>query len=166
MHKKKMCLIIKNLLLTAFYLCLAVFMLTIVIQRLSGAPVPTVMNWGVAVVKTGSMEPSIPTGSLIFIQDTGSYEEGDIVTFLHRSNMAVTHRITDINGNMITTQGDANNAEDQPFPAEKIIGEVRLTIPRAGVILPPLLLVLTGLLVIAVLATNLLSKGKEQTEHA
>lgn len=70
-------------------------------------------------VLSGSMEPAIQTGDLIFVEscDPAALREGDVVCYLS-SGKAVTHRIASVTEGedgqpRYVTQGDANNAEDR-----------------------------------------------------
>lgn len=72
-----------------------------------------------AIVLSGSMEPAIHTGDLIFIHETepSMLREGDVICYL-TSGKAVTHRIMDITAGedglpRYVTQGDANNTADR-----------------------------------------------------
>lgn len=72
-----------------------------------------------AIVLSGSMEPEIHTGDLIFIHETepSALREGDVICYL-TSGKAVTHRIMDITAGedglpRYVTQGDANNTADR-----------------------------------------------------
>lgn len=121
--------IFKKWLFRALCVLLGVMLFSAAAQRLQGKPIPMFCGWGAAIVQTGSMEPTVPTGALIMIHQTDSYTEGDIITYLH-GKMAVTHRIVGINGNRITAKGDANNAEDRPFDKSYILGRVRIVIPH------------------------------------
>ena len=66
-------------------------------------------------VMSGSMEPSIKTGSVALIEtnltDFNEIEKGDIITFDIGGSL-VTHRAVDITEGGIVTKGDANNAKD------------------------------------------------------
>jgi signal peptidase len=83
-------------------------------------------------VVTGSMQPAIKTGSLVFTLPEKNYTVGDIITFT-RQNISVTHRIVDIKNDKYQTKGDANKAPD-PGLVEKyeIIGKDVAIIPYAG----------------------------------
>ncbi len=88
-------------------------------------------------VVTGSMEPDIPVGSFILIQnvDPVSIQVGDVITFYSDDpsvpeGTPVSHKVMNIeeeaNGRLrFTTKGTANDIED-PYPvfAEDIIGKV------------------------------------------
>lgn len=152
-------------LLRALYVIFSLILLSAAVQRIQGKPVPTVLGWGAAVVQTGSMEPAIPTGSLIIIQNTGDYKVGNIVTYLDKRDIAVTHRIIAVNGDMITTQGDANNAKDRPFGADRVIGKVQHILPGIGRGLVPILIT-ASIILTAALAGDILTKRKEQPENA
>ena len=78
-------------------------------------------------VGSGSMEPEIFVGDLIVVKkkDNDHYDVGMVVTYkLESMNTPVTHKIINRDGDIITTQGTANNEEDEPFHVEAIVGEV------------------------------------------
>ena len=72
--------------------------------------------------KTGSMEPTIPTGSLAVVHEIPASEiaVGDIVTVERPGQLPVTHRVTSVEGSgdtrTITLRGDANPTDDvEPY---------------------------------------------------
>jgi len=81
---------------------------------------PLVLPYKVDAVLSGSMEPTIPVGSLVLLRpvDAGQVAVGDIITFHRpdRSDQLVTHRVVGIEdvatGRAFVTQGDANPAPD------------------------------------------------------
>ncbi|MBR1679848.1 MAG: signal peptidase I [Bacilli bacterium] len=77
-------------------------------------------------VKTGSMEAKIHVGDYILILKKSRYDIGDVITFAS-NNSYVTHRIVRINGDKITTKGDANNTEDETISSSSIVGKVILS---------------------------------------
>ena len=94
--------------------------------------------WGTGFffIASGSMEPNLPVGSLIFVSAVSaeSIKNGDIITFFAANERdIVTHRVTAMqeeNGAYVyTTKGDANNTDDQPLSYERVIGRVMLSIP-------------------------------------
>ncbi|MGL6057136.1 MAG: signal peptidase I [Culicoidibacterales bacterium] len=91
-------------------------------------------------VTSGSMEPTIATGSLVLVNKTASnFSEGDIVTFLV-GNQVVTHRIIAVEETSdrvgYATQGDANNAIDPgQRTVDQIIGKVLFGIPYLGTLI-------------------------------
>lgn len=76
-------------------------------------------------VMTGSMEDNIHAGDYILILKKDNYRVGDIVTFF-KEGYYITHRIIKMEGNMVTTKGDANNVEDATINESNIIGKVIL----------------------------------------
>ncbi len=77
--------------------------------------------------KTGSMEPTIPTGSLAVVHEipAGEIAVGDIVTVDRAGDLPVTHRVTSIAGTgetrTITLRGDANVSEDvAPYVVDSV----------------------------------------------
>lgn len=78
-------------------------------------------GFGVSLVLSGSMEPEITVDDLVFVKKNDSYQVGDIVLF-NNGNDNVIHRIVKINGDIITTKGDANNTNDKPFSKDNILG--------------------------------------------
>ena len=96
---------------------------------------PNFFGYSLFRVMTGSMEPTIPTNSLIVVQrtDTQQLAEGDIITFYSRDPSLMgepnTHRIVrfeqDGEKRLIYTRGDANNIDDRyPAHEEDVIGKV------------------------------------------
>lgn len=103
---------------------------------------PKLLGMQPLVVLSGSMEPSYPVGSLIYIEDIKGKDikEGEVLTF--KKNMGngetnVTHRVVrvDLENSLLYTKGDANNAEDAtPSSFEDIVGKPAFTIPYLGYI--------------------------------
>jgi signal peptidase I len=76
-------------------------------------------------VSSSSMQPALPVGSVSVAVKTDKdteYQIGDIVTFSVEYDgtyySRITHRIVSIDGDLITTKGDANPAND-PFTIHK-----------------------------------------------
>src|SRR3989344_4011729 len=88
-------------------------------------------------VLTGSMQPTIPQGSIVYVQKNQTYEKGDIISFENKAKQTVTHRIVEkVNKNGETfykTKGDANNTADQELISEKnIVGKNIFSVPYIG----------------------------------
>ena len=99
---------------------------------------PNFFGYSLFRVMTGSMEPTIPTNSLIVVKrvETEDIGVGDVITFYSRDPSLLgepnTHRILrfeeDEGRRLIITKGDANNIEDRyPTRAEDLIGKVVFT---------------------------------------
>lgn len=95
-------------------------------------------NYKIFTVQSGSMEPAIQTGSLIFVKPLNDYSIGDIVTKkTDDPKMTITHRIiskNEVDGqSFFETKGDANDsADDGTFGKDLIIGKEFLSIPYLG----------------------------------
>lgn len=107
-----------------FWVCLILVMVNCLIQKIQGVHHPKTFGYGFGVVLTGSMEPNVPTGSFTVIKEQSSYEVGDVITYNHYTGRSVTHRIVEIDGDTVKTQGDANRVADPEFSSEDIIGKV------------------------------------------
>lgn len=104
--------------------------------------VPRVLGWAPLTVLTGSMEPTVPTGSQVVVapvDDVAALEVGDVITVMPFPDdlTLVTHRVvarTDTaDGPSFVTQGDANDVADAWEVTEtQIRGEVRYWLPVAG----------------------------------
>ena len=101
--------------------------------------VPKVLGYQMYTVLSGSMEPAIPTGSLVYIQgmEPQNVVDGDVIALYggHDSNAIITHRVVKnrvVMGEFIT-KGDANEKEDMnPIPYSNFLGRVELSVPVVG----------------------------------
>src|ERR1035437_9985037 len=97
-----------KILYTAFYVAIIV-----IVGLLLFALFPIKGNYQIKIVKSGSMEPSIKTGSIVIIKPEAQYKIGDVVTFGKdtKTDIPTTHRIVSnraVDGViMFTTKGDA-----------------------------------------------------------
>jgi signal peptidase len=140
---------------------------------------PAVIGYeGAFIVQTGSMEPTIPTGSVIFVNEKKpeNIEERDVITFYSRTEgrtIRITHRVTEIsnfNGKYYyLTKGDANSEPDSAWiPEENLIGTVEFTVPEIGFVIqrartnPFLMLLIISASMILILneAQNLVDQNK------
>lgn len=130
-----------KILQTALYTMLTVLLLSIAgVFLASMLPIPG--HIAIKIVKSGSMEPTIHTGSIVIIKPAGSYEVGDVVTFGAdtKTQIPTTHRIINIESNngitLYTTKGDANDDPDtNKIKTGDIHGTVIASIPGAGYVL-------------------------------
>lgn len=101
--------------------------------------IPGVMGLQVYSVVSGSMEPAIPVGSLVYIQtlEPETVQEGSVIAFYGADDRSgiITHRVVEnrvVSGEFIT-KGDANEKEDiNPIPYDRLIGEEVFCIPKLG----------------------------------
>ena len=100
-------------------------------RNLMGNAMPMPFGYGMAVVLSGSMEPTIAIDDLIIVAEAESYHEDDIVVY-QSGSMMVVHRVIQVQPDTVITQGDANNAPDEPVRTEMIKGRVIRIIPGGG----------------------------------
>lgn len=103
---------------------------------------PITGNIKTMAVLSGSMEPTIHTGSVIVVKPVSNYKIGDIITFgpNTKTEIPTTHRIVDlkiVSGEAVyQTKGDANNSADvKEVSIKEVIGKVYFSIPYLGHIL-------------------------------
>ncbi len=129
---KKILKIVLQILPFLFF-AFALFLILQVVIALKNDRTPSVFGYSIFLILTPSMEDTIMTGDLIFVDiNTTEYEVGDIITFYNPENpaMTITHRIITIlddNGTLLyTTQGDNNNSSgsfETEFTSDYIIGK-------------------------------------------
>jgi signal peptidase len=89
------------------------------------------------VVLTGSMQPTVPVGSVVYALPDWYYYPGDIIAFKNRADVIVTHRVVQkiykTDGIYLQTRGDANNSADSELvPINKVIGKSQFSLPYLG----------------------------------
>jgi len=90
-------------------------------------------SWKSFVIQSGSMEPSIRVGDVVFVQAEPEYGKSDVITFTSQEGRVVTHRILESGQEGYTTQGDANQTVDvDTVPQKSIIGKVQFVVPKLG----------------------------------
>ncbi len=123
----------KKIVIYITYIVVILFALLAISSKLS------IGGFKLLVVKSGSMEPAIKTGSMIVDKSSEKYNVGDIITFKDKEKPSetTTHRIADIkyqdNKPLFTTKGDANDTPDAgQVDSSRIVGKVVLAIPYFG----------------------------------
>lgn len=130
---KVMIKILRALLVLVLCAVLAMNVWLLVQQTVLGRDAPEVFGYSQYIVSSGSMEPAMAVGDLIFVKSQDSYELGDVVTFRMDGGAIVTHRIVGRVEGQFITRGDANNTDDQQLlPPGQIIGKLRMVLPGAG----------------------------------
>lgn len=141
---------------------------------------PNVFGYCFYYVLTESMEPEISSGEMILgkIVDPDELRVGDVVTYKGESGSLygkiITHKIIEIDGSIITTQGVANNIPDPPINTSQILSRYVTTIPLAGDIfsvinskLGFLFLIVTPLMLLIVNEISIIVKAfkEDKEEH-
>ena len=120
------------------FVAIVIFIAVVILA--SVLPIPGKLE--IKIVQSGSMEPTIKTGSLAVIKPESSYKVGDVVTFGKdtKTEVPTTHRIIADrveNGVLIyTTKGDANEDKDtREVRKDEIIGKTIFSVPYLGYIM-------------------------------
>ena len=157
-------------------ICLSLFVLVL---RFLGET-PSVFGYCFYYVLTESMEPEIQAGEMILGQYTEPAElcVGDVVTYLgdtgSLSGKIITHKIIEIDGDIITTKGVANDFADPPINSSQILSRYVTTIPMAGKLFSAinskigfLFLIVTPLLLLIVNEISIIVKAckEDKEEH-
>lgn len=100
-------------------------------KGLAGNQMPMPFGMGMAVVLSGSMEPTLKTNDVIIVRETNDYAVGDVVVY-QSGNTLIVHRMIARDGETVVTQGDANNVADTPIEVSVIKGEVIAHVPGLG----------------------------------
>ena len=110
-----------------------------------GLSVPRFAGIEQYVVISGSMEPAIPVGSMVYSAQTdpSTLEAGDIIVFYSNEagSTPVTHRVVEnhVADGEIITKGDANEQNDMsPVVYANVLGKLVLHVPMLGYIAAPL----------------------------
>lgn len=107
---------------------------------LLGLSVPFAGNRALS-VQTGSMEPAIRPGSLVFVNrvPVSDIADGDVITYTNPANptQTITHRVVQTLGSddgpkYFVTKGDANRSVDELVPEHRVIGRVNTVVPYLG----------------------------------
>lgn len=118
---------------------------SVVLSKVSGNE-PNFYGYQLKTVLSGSMEPSIPTGSVAAIKPGGDmtrFKVGDVITFRSSDNKLITHRIVEVTRNeesgqvLYRTKGDSNGAADSaPVNPANITGVYTgFNVPYVGYVL-------------------------------
>lgn len=98
--------------------------------------IPRFLGYEVFNVETGSMEPAIPVGSVVYVEavEPRAVDPGEVIAF-YSNGAVITHRVV-MNQYFyeeFVTKGDANDKEDiNPIPYTDLIGRVKYHIPVLG----------------------------------
>lgn len=116
---------------------ISTLLLCILFLLIAPLQLPKLWGWQMFSILTGSMEPAIPTGSVIYVKpaDIEDIQEGDIITFRLGSGKVntATHRVVEVLEDGVKTKGDANANVDATIVDEKrLLGRVVYTLPFCG----------------------------------
>ena len=141
-----------------------VFTAVVKIKNPQGLSMP--FGFGASFVLSGSMEPEISTDDLVFVKRADELHVGDVVLY-NTGGSCVLHRITKIDGDIITTKGDANNTEDKPISASVVLGVYIGKVPSGGKIIrfvtnPPFVMAVVFLLIVSAVTWMFVEEHRER----
>lgn len=120
-------------------------------RAVAGNQLPMPFGYGLAEVLSGSMEPTFSKGTLLVVRQAQDVAPGDVVVYQDGRELVV-HRVVSVQGDVVVTQGDANNVADRPFDKSQIKGVVVGWAPWLGYVVDALR---TPLGIVAVVACAL-----------
>ena len=143
---------------------IGVSLYTVNARRVLRNEMPMPFGFGMSVVLSGSMEPTLSVNDLVVIRSAESYQTDDVVVYQSGGSLTI-HRVVRTGNGFVVTRGDANNTEDDPVALDAIKGRMILVIPLVGVAVR-FLQTLPGTLIVIALAVFLvnLSWTKEKEE--
>ncbi|MBQ3428253.1 MAG: signal peptidase I [Mogibacterium sp.] len=116
-----------------------IILMSIVVAACLTLAIPKLVGYDGYVVVSGSMEPNIPVGSIVYSEktDPALLRTGDVIVFVDelRGTTPITHRVVSNNPftGTIITKGDANENQDvNPVTYDSVIGKVVNHVPRIG----------------------------------
>jgi signal peptidase I len=118
---------------------LGVLILVSVILFCVPLSVPRLLGYEIYNVVSGSMEPALPVGSLVYVKTIApeTVAQGDIIAY-QSGDSVITHRVLTnrlVEGEFVT-KGDANDEADfTPVPYGSLLGRVVYHIPYLGSVL-------------------------------
>ena len=123
----------------ALFRALGGLVLAAVILSALPLTVPRLLGYKVYAVISGSMEPALPAGSLVYVKaaEPVSVIPGEIIAFSDDGEV-VTHRVMQNRSDegSFITRGDANNTDDLfPVPYRNLIGRVKYHVPVMGALM-------------------------------
>ena len=155
---------------------LGLVLLLLVVALCLPLTVPRFLGYELYAIVSGSMEPAIPVGSVVYAKEISpqEIEAGDVIVFYggHASDTVITHRAVEnhTDAQELLTKGDANEGNDMlPISYSNVIGRVELSIPLLGFLLPLVTgisgkIYLVGILGAGVLFRILGSRLRQQDE--
>ncbi|MGI4893600.1 MAG: signal peptidase I [Janthinobacterium lividum] len=110
--------------------------LWMVFTLLMWSVLPMLVGWPARVVMSGSMLPLLTPGDVVVAHplDDATVRAGQVIIFEDPSEpRTLVHRVFAVDGNIVTTKGDANPTPDStPLEKTHIQGKVWLRIPLVG----------------------------------
>lgn len=116
---------IKNIILKLIYAIVFTYILVFV---------PVIIGYKPLVVLSGSMEPILKVGGILYYQKINieDYKKGDILVYATKDHI-ISHRIVDITSDGFITKGDNNEVLDSKVNLNQVLGKgTNFSIPYIG----------------------------------
>lgn len=136
--------------------------------------VPKLFGWQEYIVRSGSMEPSIKKGSIVYLDNVEfeEIEKDDIIGYQSGVNLVV-HRVIsiDISNQQLQTKGDANSdLDDYSVHDSLVVGKMLFSLPVFGYLIYffktiPGFIVLVFLILVVVITSYYENIRKEKYEE-
>lgn len=125
-------------------------------------------------VATPSMEDELYEGDMVFVRETDTFLEGDIITARLSNGGQFTHRVysVDEENRLVYTMGDNNPQPDpQPTSFDDVVGKVVFSVPQLGNLslkfnATNIILLLAGILVALTVIRFVVFRIKSKEEEA
>lgn len=156
------CCLVALMLIAVLYA--AAYSAVVKIKNPEAVPMP--FGFGATFVLSNSMAPGITTDDIVLVKKPAELRVGDVVLY-STDKRNVLHRIVEIDGDTLITQGDANNTKDAPFSKDNVLGVLCGVIPNGAKVVnfitnPPFVMAVVFLLMGAAFAWMLVEERKEQ----
>lgn len=135
-HQKKKTVkktVLRYIVFSIIGIVLGLFVYTQNAKGLLKDKMPMPFGYGMSVVLSGSMEDRLSVDDLVIIKAADNYNVNDIVLY-QDGNSLIIHRIIEIDGDTVTTKGDANNVADEPINKSQIKGVLVYDIAKLGAV--------------------------------
>lgn len=115
-----------------------IFIFACILFILGVLVMPRFFGYTMFAVLSGSMEPSYPVGSVVYINKNAEPKDisvGDPIAFYRDKETVATHRVISIDeeNQTFATKGDANDIVDSsPVEFQHMIGKATVAIPYMG----------------------------------
>ena len=136
--------------------------------QLVGNKLPMPFGYGMAVIRSGSMEDTLSIDDLVLVHRQKEYEVGDIVVYQTDGDLVI-HRVIEMEGDKLITQGDANHVPDAPVRFSAVKGKMIGHIPGIGAVVrrlkTPVGVVLTLAAAVLLLELSYRKDGSEEEQE-
>lgn len=128
---KRTILSFKFIVLAISFFVFLIVLYTIFCKAILKEPLPTIGKYGLSIVGSDSMCPSVKRGDVLLIKSVDIYQQGDIIVYKH-NNSLISHRIIEIDKNYIILKGDSNSFQDYNVDLSSVKGKVIYIFPKIG----------------------------------